>query len=404
MAWVEQSGKTSFRVRFVKPDGTLGSEPGFPTRAAANTRANLLEAEKATGTFADRSGGQTLFAAWTDTWLVNVCDVDVRTEAEYRSKIRNHLLPQWGGTPLREITASSVTGWAKSLRGKGLADTTVKDIVKLFCLIVEDAVEEKLLTASPIPRRRKRRGRRMPTTPVREKVWATPEQVLRICDQAALVYGTAGAVLLATAAYTGARWGELVGLQRHNLNLDEGWLRVDPRTGSLHESSDGRLWLGPPKTPGSARTIALPPFLLPILAGYLDSHDHRHVFVTPDHGLHYRGNFRKRCTVPAAWGHPNATKPVLRTRPVCPGLTVHGLGHGHKTWMIADAIPDVAQARRLGHKLPHRIDDIYSHVADEVEHRLLVALQNRWATGLGGPDGGQPVPEWRRATPPAMAL
>ncbi|MDX6585169.1 MAG: hypothetical protein QOI10_4353, partial [Solirubrobacterales bacterium] len=34
--------------------------------------------------------------------------------------------------------------------------------------------------------------------------------------------------------------------------------------------------------------------------------------------------------------------------------------------MIADHIPDVAQARRLGHTLPDKIEDIYSHVAPEV--------------------------------------
>jgi integrase len=53
--------------------------------------------------------------------------------------------------------------------------------------------------------------------------------------------------------------------------------------------------------------------------------------------------------------------------PVKPGLTFHGLRHGHKTWMIADGVPEVAQARRLGHILGDRIQDTYSHVAAEVE-------------------------------------
>ncbi|MDI5978603.1 hypothetical protein [Amycolatopsis magusensis] len=52
--------------------------------------------------------------------------------------------------------------------------------------------------------------------------------------------------------------------------------------------------------------------------------------------------------------------------------------HSHKTWLIADGIPDVAQARRLGHRIPDAIQDIYSHVAPEVETRLLEALQQRW--------------------------
>jgi hypothetical protein len=43
--------------------------------------------------------------------------------------------------------------------------------------------------------------------------------------------------------------------------------------------------------------------------------------------------------------------------------------------MIADGVPEVAQSRRLGHILGDRIQETYSHVAAEVEHRLLEALK-----------------------------
>lgn len=56
--------------------------------------------------------------------------------------------------------------------------------------------------------------------------------------------------------------------------------------------------------------------------------------------------------------------------------------HSHKTWLIADGIPDVAQARRLGHRIPDKIEHIYSHVAPEIETRLINALQHRWTTAL----------------------
>ena len=61
-----------------------------------------------------------------------------------------------------------------------------------------------------------------------------------------------------------------------------------------------------------------------------------------------------------------------------PGLTFHGLRHSHKTWMIADNVPEIAQARRLGHILDDKIRQTYSHVAAEVEHRLLAGLTDRW--------------------------
>jgi hypothetical protein len=60
------------------------------------------------------------------------------------------------------------------------------------------------------------------------------------------------------------------------------------------------------------------------------------------------------------------------------GLTFHGLRHSHKTWLIADKIPDIAQAKRLGHHLSDRLAEVYSHVAPEIEAELLKTLERRW--------------------------
>jgi len=82
----------------------------------------------------------------------------------------------------------------------------------------------------------------------------------------------------------------------------------------------------------------------------------------------------------------------VRLEPAKPGLTFHGLRHSHKTWMIADGVPEVAQSLRLGHILGDRIQETYSHVAAEVEHRLLEALSDRWDKAVAdSPD----QPAWR---------
>ena len=381
MAWVEKRGKCSWRVRYFTDDGSIASISGFPTKTAAEDEANGIESDQRRGTWTDPAAGQIVLAAWVDEWL-DALDVGQRTEENYRSKLRTHILPRWGDTALVTITSTKVHAWAKTMRHKGLADVTVTDAVKLLSLILADAADDKRIPANPIRPRRRGRGRRTRTP---EKVWATPEQVVQVADQAAAYYGPGAGILVITAAWSGARWGELVGLQRPNLHLDpveQAHLVVDPDIGSLHESSSGRLWLDTPKTPESARTVSLPPFLAPLLRAYLDTHNHKHVFVTSDQELHRRSNFARRAMRPAADGNTTVTNPRVRTEPVRPGLTFHGLRHSHKTWMIADGIPEVAQARRLGHKLPDKIQETYSHVADEVETRLLTALQARWTIAL----------------------
>jgi integrase len=55
----------------------------------------------------------------------------------------------------------------------------------------------------------------------------------------------------------------------------------------------------------------------------------------------------------------------------------YDLRHSHKTWLIEDGVPEVAQAKRLGHRLPG-VRGIYSHVSAVVEQRLIDGLQQRW--------------------------
>jgi integrase len=57
----------------------------------------------------------------------------------------------------------------------------------------------------------------------------------------------------------------------------------------------------------------------------------------------------------------------------------HDLRHSHKTWLIEDAIPEIAQARRLGHRLAG-VRGIYSHVTPATEQAIADVLQHRWTT------------------------
>ncbi|MCF6424148.1 MULTISPECIES: hypothetical protein [Amycolatopsis] len=47
-----------------------------------------------------------------------------------------------------------------------------------------------------------------------EHLWATPQQVVAIAAQAGALVGLWAGVPIITEAWTGARWGELTGLQR----------------------------------------------------------------------------------------------------------------------------------------------------------------------------------------------
>lgn len=389
MAWVEQSGQRSWRVRYRRDDGSIGAVCGFTSKTAATEHAQTMESDQREGRFIDPASGRITLAEWTRDWLAAL-DVAIRTEDFYRSLLRRHILPRWGEHGLADISGIKAAAWAKELRGRGYSPVTVASVMKLLSLLLADAAEERLIPANPI--RARRRGKRRAERRS-ERIWGTPAEVLAIADNAARLpaAGPAAAVMIVTAAWTGARWGELAGLQRCNIRLDDGFVVIDPEIGALLESSRG-IELGPPKTAESARTITLPPFLIALLREHLASHDEKFVFVSPYGEPHRRSNFGRRALRPAVDGtleHPRAT---VRIEPVKAGLTFHGLRHGHKTWMIADGIPEVAQSRRLGHILGDWIQETYSHVAAEVEQRLIATLQDRWEKAIA--DSAE-HPSWR---------
>jgi len=73
--------------------------------------------------------------------------------------------------------------------------------------------------------------------------------------------------------------------------------------------------------------------------------------------------------------------PLASWLPLVPGLTAHGLRHGHRTWMAEDGIPDVLAEQRLGHEVPG-MRGLYTHVSDRMREALIQALQARWDDSL----------------------
>ena len=69
MAWVEQCGNRSWRVRFRRDDGTIGAIRGFPTKTAATEHANTLEADQREGRFLDPAAGKLTLSEWVEDWL-----------------------------------------------------------------------------------------------------------------------------------------------------------------------------------------------------------------------------------------------------------------------------------------------------------------------------------------------
>jgi hypothetical protein len=147
MAWSEKSGRNTWRVRFERDDGTLGSLSGFTNEDAANEVAERLNREALMRGHIPTASSQP-FGGWIEPWFESI-DVTDSTRAQYRSLTRNHIARRWGSVPFNAISNIDVHTWAIKLRNSGLADSTVKTIMKILTMMLADAADEGIIPASP---------------------------------------------------------------------------------------------------------------------------------------------------------------------------------------------------------------------------------------------------------------
>ncbi|WP_243791770.1 site-specific integrase [Saccharopolyspora gloriosae] len=378
MAWIEQHG-AGWRVRYQRPDGTIGTDSGYTNPTDARSRADDINYESKRGTFTDPRKAQTTLNELIEIWR-EAHEVSSNTWSKYDSYIRNHIEPRFGTTEIGSIKRITVKTWSKKLR-RDLKDATVAEIISLFSTILAEAAEEDLITKNPC----RRLGLKLAPSDRREIV--TPTRLLPIADRCG-PYRT----MIIVAAYTGLRWGELAGLQWRNVHLDRSphaAIVVDPNVGALHETA-GHLELGPPKTPASARTVHLPPFLAELLREHATTQFHDHVFTGARDGLLRRSNFNRRIWRPAVAGQASRG-----WRPLQPGLDFHGLRHTQKSWLSEDRIYEVLQHDRLGHEMSG-VRGIYTHVTQLMIDTMITALENKWRISQMTPVAATPADDRQR--------
>lgn len=67
--------------------------------------------------------------------------------------------------------------------------------------------------------------------------------------------------------------------------------------------------------------------------------------------------------------------------PLCPGLTPHGLRHGHQTWLDDLGVRYVLQSERMGHEVPG-MRGVYTHITSRMRAELRDGLQEFWEASL----------------------
>jgi len=391
----------TWKVRYKKPDGTRGTESGFPTKRTAEEWGEEQEAAIRAGRWIDPALQRMTFGEFARRWM-KVKPKRGNTVDKRWNLLQQHIFPKWEHTPLQSFNWFDVDAWQQSL---ACDDVTAGHCVSLMSSILTGAVDARHLPVNPLFGRRRTRSTVVAAAGRKsdEEKWVRPEVVLQMAQR----LGPAVGLHVLTTAFTGLGWGEGAALHRDNVLRtrrqphDGGWfecpiIQVDPEVGELVEYSgrdeDGNktgmvLQLEPPKNSKRARGVDIPPFLAELLRCHLADWPHPYVFCTPGGKFWRRSNFTRANIRPAADGRDalptvKGHKPRPEWKPIMPGLTMRDLRHTHDTYQDQIGVRPALMYEQAGHARPG-IKAVYQHPTPAMRQERLDGLQEIFERAMG---------------------
>jgi integrase len=277
-----------------------------------------------------------LFAKRVAWWEENyLCRQKPSTQRTMRYHVRKYLLPKWNRHPVDCITAERVNEWIGEL--SHLSPMSQKHIVATLCLILGRQFGRKKIAYMSVRDEQE------------EPVCYTPEEMGSIISQAQGMWK----VLFATAAETGARAGELYGLEVADIDFVRNIIHVRRSVWEGQRQST--------KSRNANRAIDVQPSLVAMLKHYLNGRKEGLVF-------------------PSKNGKPLRNNNVLRRHlhPTLQALSIreggmHGFRHGRVSFLVENNTPVEVIKAWVGHGSEGMVRQ-YTHLRPQYRSSVLASI------------------------------
>ena len=176
------------------------------------------------------------------------------TNKEYMADFKNRVVPLFGSVAVNQVTPLELRAWQSGILEGGASTARLKNIRKVFSLVLSDAVLEGLIEKNPFDLVKKPAVRHKAKRPF------SLEEVRTLINNASGWFRD----FLIVSFFTGMRTGEAMALEWRHINLHSRKIVI--------EQSMRNGELGSPKTMSGYREIdMLPPVEQALKARYLDS-------------------------------------------------------------------------------------------------------------------------------------
>jgi integrase len=284
--------------------------------------------------------------------LEHVMERKPTTIQDYRGYLKGHLEPFFGDGPIDKIGSSNVESYLKRKRNDGLASKTVQNHLNFLHGLFRYAIKRRWAQMNPVEHVDRPTKNRSPDRRIRFLRVPELEALIRVVPDDML--GRIEGALYLTAAMTGLRQGELLGLK---------WIDIDWLAGRIRVADNfTRGKVGSPKS-HEARSVPMAERVaraLELLSqGSAYSSESDLVFCHPETGKPYDpSKMRERfydAMRTAGMGHRIGRKG---------GITFHALRHTFGTQMAAKGAPLRNIQEWMGHA-DSKTTEIYRHFAPD---------------------------------------
>ncbi|MGH3731244.1 MAG: tyrosine-type recombinase/integrase [Micromonosporaceae bacterium] len=350
-----ESGR--WQARYPGPDGRMRSAPqAFARKSDAERYLTLIEAQMVRGEWADPERAKVTVGDYAERWISERPNLRPRTVGLYRWTLRKHITPYLGRVSLGKLSATLVREWRSRLLADGVSVGMAAKAYRLLRVVLMTALkEDEILHKNPcrIPGADQEKA---PERPV-----LTMQQIFDLADVIPARYRP----MILLAAFASLRWGEVATLHRQNIDIEARTITVRQ---TFSEVRGVGLTVGPPKSRAGARTVSIPPSLVPVLVQHMDAHvgpgADAFVFTTETGKLIWRGTFNKLVGWRAAVEKIGA-----------PGLHFHDLRHTGNTLAARTGASLADLMARMGHD-SSQAAMIYQHKSREADRAIAAALDN----------------------------
>jgi integrase len=332
------------------------------------------------------SSAGTSLAELLERWLDHVAEqLSPTTVREYLRLVATMLQPDLGKIPLRRITTQRIDAYYAVLtKERGLSGASIRHVHAVLRGALGQAVRWGWIPINPAVAASPPKVRRREITP---PAIHDARALLRAADEHDPEFGA----LLRVLAATGARRGEVCGLQWHDLDVDGATVSIRRAVASVA----GGTVVKDTKT-HAARRIAVDPETLTVLARQREVMAHRAAACRlPFNPAGFIFTSTADGSQPL---HPDTVTNGFRRlsdRVGVSGVRVHDLRHLHATQLLAAGVPVRTVSGRLGHANAATTLNVYAHFlepsdrqASDVMAGLVEVSDSRATDGATSPNRG----------------